>query len=363
MRKRQTKTDRKEERPVSLDDRVQAYVAKWEMQVKADLHYTQVNLLRTQNEPERSRLKTNFETQSAVLDLLQGRQKQKTPAMTELTVEISSLKSKLNQAKKKLTEANQCLQTNEKIIRQLKSELNDCVKQVLKAKETETRNQMLCQLKEFEVTSVSKLAVEYVVNMNPRNKVQEAQKQLEHKSSEDVYEDCVDFCVTYEGNQLEEYSTTRQQSSDTDRPLLELVPEEAPGEQQDEEFFEMDSVDYEDHFNEGLSEEEQVICLKVSDLEKIVDSAVSQLWEEKEATLESQRVDIAKYQTAVRRTEEQLQTQQEESRKVLEAKQKEWAQRFEELERSFKDQKERRPRNRNWFVRMFSCSSGRNVDQ
>lgn len=70
-----------------------------------------------------------------------------------------------------------------------------------------------------------------------------------------------------------------------------------------------------------------MVCLKISQLEKIIHKTVNQILEEKEAMLKSLTVEMAKLQAAASVVEEQLKVQPQELKKVMQ----EWAERIEEL--------------------------------
>lgn len=94
-------------------------------------------------------------------------------------------------------------------------------------------------------------------------------------------------------------------------------------------------------------EDEKVVRLKISQLKEVLNNAINEAWEAQEATVESQREEIVKLQAAVKLTEEQLEVQRQESTKVLQDKEKEWAERFEEVDSRLKEPK--KPRRRSWM--------------
>lgn len=94
-------------------------------------------------------------------------------------------------------------------------------------------------------------------------------------------------------------------------------------------------------------EDEKVVRLKIGQLKEVLNNAISEAWEAQEATVESQREEIVKLQAAVKLTEEQLEVQRQESTKVLENREKEWAERVEEVDSRLKEPK--KPRRRSWM--------------
>lgn len=343
----------------SLDCCVVSYVKNWEVDVIQKLQSTKVKLI-SSTPRQRAQLKTTVETLSAVLDLLQGRRiSQEKYTCDTVELRLEALKMKLMAAEGKEQAAADSLRAQKKINRDFKLQLErGNLKRLQTVQAAERTSQDLHrQLKEVQVKSASRLSLETAINMDLSSKLEEIHQQMQRPPSQRSTESPADLRevlpqLNKSTRELEVPASsiqTHEQQDEEDKEVPQFGMEELKSE-----------VDEEVELLE--KEEEKVVCIKMSHFQKIVDDAVSDIWEEQQATLKCQRVEIEKLQTAVRLAEEQLEVQRQESAKVLQKKEQERAERFEELENSFKEANNRRPRRRNWFVRMFSCGSGRGVE-
>lgn len=279
----------------SLDCRVKSFIKNWEMEVSKGLQSTKVKLLLC-TPHERANLKTKIETLGAVLDLLQSKNTRDTWGYDQRE-EIAALKLKLNEAEAKQKKAAESLLAQKRINRDLKGYCSH----VQTAKKTS-------EDKEVQVNQVSRLSPEYAINIDLRSKLEEASNQL-HRALSQMNTKAPDddefvLCNTEPYVPAAEIAASAESLSSHTTVSDELKD---PGE--DDELI-------------GKGKEE-VLCLKISRLQQIVDDTVHQV----EATLKSQRVKIAQLETEVKRMEKQLKIQREEARKALQNKERVWAER------------------------------------
>nr|XP_046231689.1 autophagy-related protein 11-like [Scatophagus argus] len=362
-----------------LDSRVKSYIKNWEMDVSKELQLTKMNLMCC-SPGAKAQLKTKYETLGAVLDLLQGKKVKDTCGKRELREEIASLKLKLKEAKDKEKQALYSLRVQVKISADLKVELKRHYKN---AKEADrTKQELRQQMKEAQEDFASRLSLVSAVNVDLRSKLEEAQKQLQHPPSWsteaplDLAE--VQLQLKNSTKELEKQAAfiqSREQRDEdaepeTDEKLqaptkcqdLRVKMHGALGFKMPERKSDLRGKDVQPD-EEG---EETTVCLKIGQVKEIMDEAIAEVWKTHEATLEKQRENIEELQESLEFVEDELDIQTLNSREVLERKEQEWADKYEELETRFKEMSDRvrRPRRRNWFVRMFTgcCSRVEDTD-
>ncbi len=368
----------------SLDCRVASYVKNWETDIRNKLKSTKVMLL-SSTPRQRPKLKTKVETLCAVLDLLQGRrirQEADTCSTTELWGEITALKLKLNASESKEKQTADSLRAQMKINRELKRQLEQVqVKQLQTAQAAErTAQDLRCQLKEVQVKSASRLSLETAINMNLSSKLEEVHQQMQRHQSQRSTASPADLSefLSQEKDEMQEDKDSVLCSTGSEptckqipsAPAAETVSMEGQGSDASVSELQLETPEEEvpgdiKAKDVGLTEKEEkkVVCLMISTFQEIMDNAVSELWNDQQATLKSQRVEIEKLHTALKLAKEQLEVQRKESAQVLQEKEQELAEKSEELENRSKEVNSRRPRRRNWFARMFACGSGRGVEE
>lgn len=276
----------------SLDCRVKSFIKNWEMEVSKGLQSTKVKLLLC-TPHERANLKTKIETLGAVLDLLQCKNTRDTWGYDQRE-EIAALKLKLNEAEAKQKKAAESLLAQKRINRDLRHQpAKGHCSRVQTAKETS-------EDKEVQVNQVSRLSPESAINFDLRSKLEEASNQL-HRALSQMNTKAPDddefvLCNT------EPYAPAAASAESLSSHTTVSDELKDPGEE-------------DELIGKG---EEEVLCLKISRLQQIVDDTVYQV----EATLKSQRVKIAQLETEVKRMEKLLKIQREEAKKALQNKER-----------------------------------------
>lgn len=382
----------------SLDSRVKSYVKNWETELSQKLEANKRKLVMCVPH-ERVGIKSKIETMSAVLERLQGKREIEIycTGAAEMREEITSLKKKLDASENMQKDSVSRLQVANKIIRDLKLQLEQTrIKHFRSAAEAEkSLADLRQQLKEVRCSSAAMLSVETAINQDLKSKLEEAKKHLQqplcqsaadaptdvsellqlqlHESTEELEKHACSMESSMQPVEIEEklqvvitgmdIRPKLQQAqvkvmekaqeivsaAETDTPVSELQQKAA--EEDDDE----DDDEEEEPKPDLHNGEEKAVSFTISHLKTFFKSAASKAWKEQEAELRRQRVEISKLSAAVRCAEEQLEVQRQDSSKVLQEKEREWEQTFEEV--SFQEEGTRRPRRRNWFLRIFTCVS------
>lgn len=288
---------------MSQDAHVKVYMDNLEMSIRQNLQHSWAKLRMETAPSRRDTLKTRINTLSGVLDQLHGKTRQEPFDPGE---EETSLKEKLHQARKEQRETASGLHTSIKIIKDLKTQVHqgsDEARRVVRAMQDDNQH-LLHQLRKVQKIAAAKLSMQVVINRDLNFKLKQACEQLQQQQTmmQGAMQppvDGADLCGLW-------------------APLEEATKKEK-------------------------EEQEDMICISVSELKKISETYVSEIWEANDDTLRELRHQVMKLQV-------QLQTKEREMQQVLQRKEQERAQRVEEVSR-------RRSKRRNWFARMFTFGS------
>lgn len=213
-----------------LNDRVQDYVRHWEMEVKQKLRAAKVEIFTLSNPYDRAEVKTEIETHSAVLDLLQGKRKYEIPTITEQREEIADLKSRLRDAEERRDEAFASLSVHKKIIRDLKEQLHARIEKLLvSGRKAESTMQEL-HLKLPEVQEL---------NQDLMFKMKVAQKHLQPQTRDSTVNRHINVCTNMESLVIEKVQGLQLSGAGTESPyrwfsISELSEREMMEQQRDQ---------------------------------------------------------------------------------------------------------------------------------
>eukprot|EP00064_Thunnus_orientalis_P019843 superscaffoldBa00005151_g19973 len=388
----------------NLDLRVQAYMKSWVTEVSQKLQANKARLMMC-TPCERAGIKSKIHTLSVVLEHLEGKREIQIQCEGEAAMkeEIATLKKRLEESEIKHKDLTNKVRVSNKIIGDLKRQLEKARKKQIQSREVESSVKNLNQkLKEVQCSSAAMLSVETAINRDLTSKLEDAKKQLQQPlrlahSAAEVPTDVSELLLHLQKSteELEKHARSMQSSQQQDEAagsdveealqevirgmdlctklreaqvkVMEKVQEFVPAAETGRSVQSTDTPvselqkkapekEEEEPKPDLHDEEENVVCFTINQLKTHFNNLASEAWKEQKAKLRMQRVEIAKLTAAVRHAEEQLEVQRQESAKVLQGKEQEWVQTLEEMSK-FKEKATKRPRRRNWFLRMFTSAS------
>lgn len=194
--KKKKKNDDERDHVSSLDTRVRDYIKGWDMDVSQKLECAKLQMLMERKPLARARMKTNIETLSAVLDLLRGKRQEDPPMVTRHKEEIARLKERLRDLQCVWRKDAEHLYMHKKMVRDFKFQLNELYEKQKETERTAERTKdLLRQLREFQVSSASKLSQEFAINIEHMQELRETHMLLRQQRKENmcVSEDYVDI--------------------------------------------------------------------------------------------------------------------------------------------------------------------------
>ncbi|KAG8004526.1 hypothetical protein GBF38_008801 [Nibea albiflora] len=305
---------------IGADHRVQYHIKNWMTDTSRELLSIQNRILTSPKEEERSYLKSKHDTLSSVLQLLQGRKVIQGWGSLGLMHENAALRLKLSETGAQKQQLEEKLQVQTKINRDLKLFIEQSHRQRAEFQlDMEQKSQALsCELKEVQLKSKVKFNEVTAINIDLRNKLEEARKQLQALSTNSSADAPGEASLKRQGGDAGEGCAYQPE-----------IPDKK------------DNQPIED-------KEEPVVQLKDSELQELLRDAVAEVWDIQELKLTQQKREIASLRADVKLAEDSLEFLLKAERDHTKVVERLWSLRCEDLKIRIKElEQQKRPRRNN----------------